>query len=180
MLSLSHSAWRCIGLSSSRNSGRRPRRWQSEVESAFRRELPAASTADLVRLRSEIERLSSSPLFAELRALRPAVLARELPLLAAAEGTAALDGIVGTLDLLYRDEVSGETVVADFKTDEIDRASVSTAIADKVARYQPQLELYGRAVESALALDRPPRLELWLLGVDRIEIAALEAQFLAR
>ena len=84
----------------------------------------------------------------------------------------ALDGIVGTLDLLYRDPVTGEVVVADFKSDEIAAGTAPTGIAGIVARYRPQLELYGRAVESAMALDRPPRLELWLLAAGRIEILA--------
>ena len=35
-----------------------------------------------------------------------------------------------------------------------------------------RLELYGRAVQGALALARPPRLELWLLAAGRIEVLA--------
>ena len=117
-----------------------------------------------MRLRDELELLAGSPLFVRLRALRPSVLARELPLLAGIGGDfeaseeSALDGIVGTLDLLYRDPAAGEVVVADFKTDEIPADRAAAAIADKVARYGPQLEHYGRAVQSAMALDRPPRL----------------------
>ena len=150
-----------------------PAAWRSAAESAFAAELPGASASDRGRLRSELERLASSRLLSRLRALRMAVLARELPLLAGAvgtSGTAALDGIVGTLDLLYRDPVTGETVIADFKTDEISPEESAAAIAGKAARYLPQLELYGRAVQSAMALDRPPRLELWLLAVDAIEV----------
>ena len=40
---------------------------------------------------------------------------------------------------------------------------------DRAARYAPQLRLYGRAVRDALGLAAPPRLELWLLGADRVE-----------
>ena len=155
--------------------------WRRAVESAFTGELPAASAADRRRLESAVERLVASPLFARLRALRPAVLARELPLLAEASvatggtgssGNGALDGIVGTLDLLYRDPADGEIVVADFKTDEIGLEATAAAVAAKLAHYRPQLELYGRAVQSALALDRPPRLELWLLAADAVEVLA--------
>ncbi len=158
---------------------RAPDAWRRAAESAFDSELPGATLRDRSRLGSELERLAASPLLAELRALRPAVLARELPLLAqaaapsAASGSSraiALDGIVGTLDLLYRDPATGEVVVADFKSDEIAAGAAPAGIAGIVARYRPQLELYGRAVESAMALDRPPRLELWLLAADAIEV----------
>jgi hypothetical protein len=37
------------------------------------------------------------------------------------------------------------------------------------ARYAPQLDLYARALAGALGLARPPRRELWLLALDRIE-----------
>ncbi|MEO7793475.1 MAG: UvrD-helicase domain-containing protein, partial [Thermoanaerobaculia bacterium] len=148
-----------------------PADWRSAAEAAFLGELPGASSGDRRRLHSELDLLAASPLLARLRALRPAVLARELPLLTGAAGSTALDGVVGTLDLLYRDPASGETVVADFKTDEME-PEAATAVAGKVARYRPQLELYGRAVQQALGLDRAPRLELWLLRADRIEVVS--------
>ncbi len=67
--------------------------------------------------------------------------------------------------------MTGETVVADFKTDEIAPEESAAAIAVKVARYRPQLELYGRAVQQRPgARRRPPRLELWLLAVDAIVV----------
>ena len=155
-----------------------PDSWRSAAERAFLGELPGATEGERSRLQGALDRVARSPLLARLRALRPSVLARELPLLAhlpgdsAAGATHALDGVVGTLDLLYRDPESGETVVADFKTDEIAPDAAAEEVAAKVARYRPQLELYGRAVAAALDLERPPRLELWLLGVDRIELLA--------
>lgn len=155
-----------------------PDSWRSATETAFLGELPGATAGERSRLQDGLELLTRKALFARLRALRPHVLARELPLLAGvpdeAEGSGhrALDGVVGTLDLLYRDPDSGEIVVADFKTDEIPADAMAETVAAKVARYRPQLELYGRAVEAALSLDRPPRLELWLLGVDRIELVS--------
>lgn len=159
---------------------RDPDAWRLAAATAFGAELPGATPRDRSRLEGELERLAASPLLARLHALRPTVLARELPLLAtvgahgasAPPGSTPLDGIVGTLDLLYRDPASGEVVVADFKTDEIPAGAAPAAISEKAARYRPQLELYGRAVENALALDRPPRLELWLLAVDAVEVLA--------
>ncbi len=156
-----------------------PEAWLAAADSAFVGELPGASDVERKALVGELARLRASRLFAELRSLRPSVLAREMSLLVGATGATgateatgaeALDGIVGTLDLLYRDPKSGETVIADFKTDEIAADEVASTIAAKVIRYRPQLELYGRAVATALALDRPPRLELWFMAVDRIEV----------
>jgi len=149
-----------------------PGAWRAAVEAAFATELPLAGAPEREALEGELERLAASPWLERLRALRPAILARELPLLAAPTESAALDGIVGTLDLLYRDPESGEVVVADFKTDEIAPDAVAETVAAKIERYRPQLELYGRAVRQALALAHPPRLELWLLAVDRIEVVS--------
>ncbi len=146
-----------------------PEAWKSAIESVFSAELPAAGAASNRALGQALEHLTASACLARLRSLRPAVLARELPLLAAPGESSALDGVVGTLDLLYRDPASGEIVVADFKTDDIGPDDPVEAVAGKIERYRPQLELYGRAVEAALALDRPPRLELWLLAVDQVE-----------
>ncbi len=145
-----------------------PEEWQRAAESAFAAKLPEASGEDRQTLLTELARLRMSPLLAALRALRFSVLARELPLLAASGGSGPIDGVVGKLDLLYLDAATGQHVVADFKTDGVEDGSA--ALAAKVERYRPQLELYGRAVQSALALERPPRLELWLLAVDRIEV----------
>jgi ATP-dependent exoDNAse (exonuclease V) beta subunit len=97
------------------------------------------------------------------------IVARELPLVAGAyddSPAAPLGGYVGTLDLLYREGDSGSLVVADFKSDEV--ADDPAAVAALAARYQPQLSLYGRAVRDALGLAAPPRLEIWLLALDRV------------
>jgi ATP-dependent exoDNAse (exonuclease V) beta subunit len=56
-------------------------------------------------------------------------------------------------------------VVADYKTDAI----VGEAeIQQRAEVYRPQLELYARAVQEALALGDPPFIELWFLDADRI------------
>ncbi|MEO8197749.1 MAG: UvrD-helicase domain-containing protein [Thermoanaerobaculia bacterium] len=148
-----------------------PEAWQAAAAAAFANELPAASGGERSALVAELARLRDSSLFARLRVLRSQILARELPLLAEASGALgarALDGIVGTLDLLYRDPATGEVVVADFKTDDLAPDAAAETIAAKLERYRPQLELYGRAVQQALALDRPPRLELWLLATGAV------------
>lgn len=148
--------------------------WRATVVGAFERELPEATDGDLRVLATEIDRLGGSELLRRLRALRSHVEARELPLLTglppglAESPEAPLAGVVGTLDLLYVDPATGETVVADFKTDDLPDEAIEAALASKLERYRPQLELYGEAVSRALALARPPRLELWMLSVDRI------------
>ncbi|MFN7940759.1 MAG: UvrD-helicase domain-containing protein [Thermoanaerobaculia bacterium] len=124
----------------------------------------------LTALDAALAALLASRLWKRLADLAPHVLARELPLLVAADPDAAegpIDGVTGTLDLLYRDPGSGETVVADFKSDAV---ATEEEVAAKVEIYRPQLAVYGRAVALALAPSAPPRLELWLLAQDRIVV----------
>ncbi len=145
--------------------------WTTAVEMTFLAAHPGAAHEERALLAAALEELRSTRLWRSLSSLheRDLVVARELPLLVAAgPGEAAgdpTDGTIGTLDLLYRDAISGRLVVADFKSDAIDGEA---DIAEKVATYRPQLELYGRAVRDALELAQPPRLELWLLGPDCI------------
>jgi hypothetical protein len=82
----------------------------------------------------------------------------------------ALEGVVGRLDLLYRDPESGDLVVADIKTDAV--ADEPAALAELAARYLPQLTVYGAAVQRALGLPSPPRLELWLVALDRVVVVS--------
>jgi ATP-dependent exoDNAse (exonuclease V) beta subunit len=134
---------------------------------------PAAAPGELAALAADLRALGGSAIWRRLREIEVDVLARELPLAVAPETNAAddpIDGFLGTLDLLYRDAESGALVVADFKSDPIAGEGTErvAAIVAKVARYAPQLALYGRAVQQALDLPAPPRLELWLLAADRI------------
>jgi hypothetical protein len=126
----------------------------------------------MAALDADLDALVASRSWRRLEALEPGVLARELPLVAPAERPdGPVHGHLGTLDLLYRDPETGATVIADFKSDPFAGApggDLDRWIAERIERYRPQLELYGRAVRSALALPAPPRLELWLLAVDRI------------
>ncbi|MEO8277324.1 MAG: UvrD-helicase domain-containing protein [Thermoanaerobaculia bacterium] len=171
--------------------------WQQTVLASLVAEFPAATDTHRTALLADLDRLCASRLFArvlELGRHPGSIAARELPLVVAAHTTPSplspfpedpLAGFVGTLDLLYRDPESSQFVVADFKTDEIqgvgdvgdigDVGDVGDfgdepAIVEKIARYRPQLELYGRAVMSALALPGTPRLELWFTAVDRIVV----------
>jgi len=69
----------------------------------------------------------------------------------------------GRVDLVYRDPDTEEIVVADFKTDELPDGE---ACRQRAETYRPQAELYGRALQEGLALEAPPRLELWFLARD--------------
>ena len=99
-------------------------------------------------------------------ALESRILGREIPtLIGSTDERGPVGCYVGAIDLLYRDPSSGELVVADFKTDHIDTAQ---ELAARAQVYRRQEERYGRAVQEMLALDRPPRAELWFLWADQI------------
>ncbi|HQN95009.1 MAG TPA: UvrD-helicase domain-containing protein [Thermoanaerobaculales bacterium] len=99
-----------------------------------------------------------------LRELGDRVLARELPLLLPpAPGDPVVGALIGSADLVYAE--GGRLVVVDFKTDELDSPE---EVAARSAHHRPQLERYAAALQSALALDEPPAMELWFLAADRI------------
>ena len=105
--------------------------------------------------------------------LGPKVIARELDVwlppevLADAGDAAPLRYVAGKIDLVYRDPSDDAWVVADYKTDRFDE-SEPDAIADRAASYAEQGRVYVEAVARALAIDPPPRFELWMLSLDRI------------
>jgi ATP-dependent exoDNAse (exonuclease V) beta subunit len=118
--------------------------------------------------RALLERVARGPLGARLQALRGHVVARELPLLLPpAPEDAALSYLAGSIDLVFRDPANGEWVVVDYKTD---RAPAEDPADARRAGYLRQGAVYGRALQEALALPAPPRLELWWLAGDRIEV----------
>jgi ATP-dependent helicase/nuclease subunit A len=127
--------------------------------------LPDARNRDEAaeRARALLHRLVEGPLGERLRTLAPAILARELPVLlpGTSEGDGPVGFLAGSIDLLYRDPETGELVVADYKTDEVTNEAELEARAHA---YTPQLAAYGRALEEALELPQPPRLELWFLA----------------
>ena len=61
----------------------------------------------------------------------------------------------------YRDEGTGEIVVADYKTD---RVGDDAEIEIRASIYQTQLEIYASALQQAMSLDVTPRQELWFVG----------------
>lgn len=128
------------------------------------RDLPAERVAE-ARERAEaiVDAFRAGPYWERWCALRPHVLARELPLLVPAPAGAdgPLSFLAGTLDLLARDPETGELVVIDFKTDDVES---ERARAERAAAYEPQLATYCAAVKKALELATPPRGELWWLG----------------
>jgi ATP-dependent exoDNAse (exonuclease V) beta subunit len=75
--------------------------------------------------------------------------------------------VSGSVDLLYRDPETGRLVVADYKTDRVEGAG---EIAERARAYAPQARLYAAAVRDALALDEPPRAELWFLWPGAVEV----------
>ena len=66
---------------------------------------------------------------------------------------------------MYRDTSNGELVIADYKTDEV---ATDADLAEKVAAYRSQGDVYRRALQDALGLPEPPRFELWFLAAGRI------------
>lgn len=154
-----HRALERVALAASDPAG-----WRARVRAGFELELGAAGATELAALDRDLDRLATSGLFARLGELESRIVARELPVVLAAADDAAgpLDAITGAVDLVYRDP-DDRLVVADFKSDALDERGD----ADAIRRYGPQLRAYGRALAAALGLDLAPRLELWLLALDR-------------
>lgn len=108
----------------------------------------------------------AGPLLPRLLGLRGRILARELPILAPPGDRpgAPVGALVGTIDLLYRDE-QGALVVADYKTD---LAPSAEAEAQRAAAYAAQGAVYTRAIREALRLTAEPRFELWFVRSGRV------------
>lgn len=120
-------------------------------------------------VRTLLERLPRSRLGQRLTALAPSLLGREVPLLLTPEeDQQPTDVLIGSVDLLYRDPDDDRVVVVDFKTDRVP----ARAVAARAQQHLAQGELYQRAVQRALDLDTPPRLELWFLWPDRIHVVS--------
>ena len=148
------------------------RDFERDLDATERRALVAGVTPpdlDAAVVERRLERFARGVLGERRRAIAAGELARELPVLVRPAGSgpgAATDASVGVLDLLYRDPADDEAVVADFKSDEIGEDE----LAERVARYAPQLDAYGEAVRHGLGLPGPPRLELWFLALDRVVV----------
>jgi len=115
--------------------------------------------------RSILEDFAKSPLFGKFAGLGGDVIARELPvLLPRGVEENALQGTAGAIDLVYRD-ASGEWVVVDYKTDRVENDGELSA---RSAAYSAQGRAYVTALHEGLALERPPRFELWFLRGGRV------------
>jgi len=117
--------------------------------------------------RELLEAFATGPLGERLRGLAERVVARELPLLLAARrGAAAAPGVLaGSIDLLYRDPLLGEWVVADYKTD---RVRPGEDLEARAGRHAAQGRAYQRAVAEAFGMAALPRFELWYLAAGRV------------
>jgi ATP-dependent helicase/nuclease subunit A len=134
-----------------------------DMESELASRMPADGLDSAVqRLHQVLDRIENGNCLRRLGSLADRVLARELPLLLP-PGDDAVGAIVGTADLVYRD--NDRLVVADYKTDAVVGEAEFQQRADV---YRPQLELYARALTEALDLSEPPVMELWFLHADRI------------
>ena len=151
----------------------------------------AAKSRALVLAKKLFDDVWVGPLGARLRELGTSVLARELDFLAGPEllaphpdrasdraflsaGSHATAGegpiavLTGSIDLVYQDPATGQLVVADFKTDQVEDRAAREA---KLATYSGQLLAYSMAVGRAFNLEYLPRAELWFLRTGHIEVA---------
>ncbi len=144
------------------------------AEAGLERGLSAADReAARRRFASIVDRFVTGPLWPRFLALQDAIVARELPVLlppvllrsepGAESGPVGF--VTGAADLVYQDGDSGELVVADYKTDELEGED---ALAERAAAYRSQGETYRRAVQEALSLSDRPRFELWFLASGRV------------
>ena len=76
-----------------------------------------------------------------------------------------LSGYTGIVDLIVRAESDDRLVVVDYKTDSVD---ADAALTERAEQYVPQMEVYTRALESALQLDYRPRHEIWFIWADTV------------
>ncbi|UCE86678.1 MAG: UvrD-helicase domain-containing protein [Deltaproteobacteria bacterium] len=146
-------------------------RLRAELERALAARLPPARRVRAQRdAEALMDRIARGRLFAQLRALGPRIVARELPVLLPPAGDAGPVGFVsGAIDLVYRDPDTDALVVADYKTDAVE---TEREVVERAKHYAAQGRTYVRALRDALALPYEPRFELWFLHADRITRAA--------
>ena len=127
----------------------------------------SAEAEAMRRAETIIARLAASRMAARFAEIAPGIVARELPvLLPPGDDPGAPVGFVaGTIDVVYRDPSSGELVIADYKTDDVQG---DAEVAARAALYASQGAVYQRALQEALGLPAPPRFELWFVQADRI------------
>jgi ATP-dependent helicase/nuclease subunit A len=130
---------------------------------------PEETAEALSRARGLLGRFAGGVLWDRFLGLREHLVAREMPILLppATGGEGPVGFVAGAIDLLYRDPESGRLVVADYKTDQVERPD---EIRERSSAYCSQGEVYVRAVREALNLSEAPRFELWFLHPGRIEV----------
>lgn len=120
-----------------------------------------ASGADVTAIaaaRAILDAVERGPLAARFRDARATIAARELALLVPARaGDAPIEAFTGSADLVLRD--GDAWTVVDFKSEALGGRDPRVAAREHTA----QLDLYARALGEALALDSPPRREVWFL-----------------
>lgn len=125
------------------------------------------------RLETIVKHFCEGPVWRRFLDLDGSILARELALVSTPETGGAVGAMTGAIDLVYQDPDNGEIVVADYKTDHL---ATDDEIQDRAAVYQPQLEIYARALQKAMNLDVAPRRELWFIGSGVIHSLGESAQ----
>jgi len=125
----------------------------------------------LARFDQVAQGLGESVLMQHMERIGPHVLARELPILLAADANATsgpVDLWSGAIDLVYRDPDTGQYVVVDHKSDFFADDADSAA---RICAYGIQVGRYQQALARALGPAAEVRAELWLL--DRGEVLRL-------
>lgn len=117
----------------------------------------------VAQARAILEAADRNGMLHELYERKDQILGREIPVLLPADEAGSV--IVGTLDLLYRDPATGQLIVADFKTDQVETTAELNARAE---HYAGQGAVYQRAVQAMFPDEDPPGFELWFLAANRI------------
>lgn len=141
--------------------------WQSQLARLSACVPTALDDAENVAARERataiLQRFREGPLWQRFLALWPHVMARELAVLVPVVGATAdgpLEFLRGAVDLVCRDPLDGGIIVVDYKTDVV---GGEAELDERARAYSSQIDLYARAVQEALALEQPPRCELWFL-----------------
>ena len=111
-----------------------------------------------------LTRFRSGPLAGRLAELEGRVVARELPVLLATDRSdpaAPVSHLSGRIDMVYRDPLDEAWVIVDYKTDDVESEA---ECEERAEHYRSQGRAYAAALRSALALEAPPRFELWFLA----------------
>ncbi|MCB9556065.1 MAG: UvrD-helicase domain-containing protein [Deltaproteobacteria bacterium] len=122
-----------------------------------RAEWPAAQEA----CQAWLKRLATGRLLPRLFSIAEQIVGRELPLV---WRDANQLPTAGSVDLLYREPSSGQLVIVDYKTDDVDGVDSARRRAES---YRQQRDGYLAAVVAALAPSLRPRFEFWMLRADQ-------------